>query len=80
MEETEVPREKHRLTLDHCELSHMLRSDFEPRQWWETASSQWQHLKSHGHQGMSLNRGDVRMVHVNSTDRYPIHFLFSAFF
>ena len=50
VEETGVPGENHRLTPSHRQLSHMSRPGFEPRQRWETACSQWQHLRPHGRQ------------------------------
>ena len=34
----------------------MPRLGFEPVQWWETASSQWQCLRPHGHQGRPSER------------------------
>ena len=50
MEETRVPGEKHRLTPSHWQLSHMSRPEFEPRQWWKIACSQWRRLRPRGHQ------------------------------
>ena len=44
VEETTVPGENHRLTPNHWLLSHFPQLRFEPRQWWETASSRWQRL------------------------------------
>ena len=54
VEETGVPGENHRLTTSHWHLFHMPRVGFEPRQWWETASSQWQSLRPHSHQGIIM--------------------------
>ena len=48
--------ENHRLTQSHWQLSHMPRVGFKPGQWWKTASSQWQRLRPHRHQGRPLVR------------------------
>ena len=49
--ETGVPGENDSLTPSYWQLSQMPRSVLEPRQWWETASSQWQPLRPLDHQG-----------------------------
>ena len=42
----------------HWQLSHTPLPGFEPRQWWETTSSQWQRLGPHSPQGRPLHSMD----------------------
>ena len=51
VEETGGPGEIHHLTPSHWKHSQIPKTGFKPGQWWETASSQWQCLRPHSHQG-----------------------------
>ena len=51
VEETGMPGENYRLAPSHWQHTHMLRLGRKLRKWWETASTQWQGLRPHGHQG-----------------------------
>ena len=51
--------------------------DSNPRQWWETASSQWQHLRPHCHHGRPLNG----IISINDTGekKYGIYHRFTRY-
>ena len=51
VEGTGGPGEIHHLTPSHWKHSQIPKMEFTPGQWWETASSQWQCLRPHSHQG-----------------------------
>ena len=78
MEETGEPGENHSLTASHWQLFHMLWVGFEPRQWAESVSSQWQCRRPHCHQGwpavllykypwMTSQKSMPRSLRINAT-------------
>ena len=73
MEDTGVPVENHCLTSSHWQRPHMPRPGFEPRQWWETARSQWRRLRPHGRQSRPLLLS-LTMIRVNDLLRCSISF------
>ena len=66
----EYPANKNHLTPWHWQLSHMPQSGCGPRQWWDTASSQWQRLRAHGHQGRLMFLYNPRLAKGSSIYMY----------
>ena len=68
-----LPGKNQRLTPSHWQLSQL---GFKPRQWWETASSQWQHLRPHSyrgrHSGISkMKRRETLLMYSQRLSNYP---------
>ena len=72
MEENGVPGQNHRLIPSHWQLSRIPLVGFRLGQWREIASSQWQRLRPHGHQG-SLNRRFNTMKFFHSVSGLKVH-------
>ena len=81
-----VPGKNHRISPSHWQLSHTPHPRFEPRQWWETASSLWRRLRPHRHQGRPASSCwsydfwqwwmGVEMLHMATSGNAPFYYTF----